>query len=264
MMCTCGRMGIIMTKLRSNLLTITLDALMMIYINGPSMDEVVALVAAEKDPAMASSPTVNLLELCTRALKKWKEQKARCPERSHPGVSRARKAAARNLPAHHNDNGDADTFSVEPGSGQTVEELAILAALNAEDEDVPELVLPDAETNFALVGPYKPAAGFEVVPKPSPEVMQAGLQLKTGFMRDRRLVQLFDCPQGWQDGTITRRCVRQGKPSNVYDIKYPDGFIMTQECDPDVYGATNGKKWCIIQPIQREDVEGSDSEEEVV
>ena len=59
-----------------------------------------------------------------------------------------------------------------------------------------------------------------------------------------------------------RRCVRQGKPSNVYDIKYPDGFIMTQECDPDVYGATNGKKWCIIQPIQREDVEGSDSEEE--
>ena len=34
MMCTCGRMGLIMTKLRSNLLTITLDALMMLYING--------------------------------------------------------------------------------------------------------------------------------------------------------------------------------------------------------------------------------------
>lgn len=55
-----------MTKLRSNLLTITLDALMMLYINGPSMEQVVALVAADKDPAMASSPTVNLLELARR------------------------------------------------------------------------------------------------------------------------------------------------------------------------------------------------------
>jgi hypothetical protein len=44
------------------------------------------------------------------------------------------------VPAHHNDNGDADTFSVLPGeSGQTPEELAILAALNAEDEDAPQL-----------------------------------------------------------------------------------------------------------------------------
>jgi hypothetical protein len=153
-------MGLIMTKLRSNLLTITLDALMMLYINGPSMEQVVQLVAEDKDPAMASSPTVNLLELCKKALTKWKEQKARCPERSHPGVSRARKAAARNVPAHHNDNGDAHTFSVLPESGQTPEELAILAALNAEDEDAPQLDLPDAETNFALVGPYKPAAGF--------------------------------------------------------------------------------------------------------
>ena len=76
-------------------------------------------------------------------------------------------------------------------------------------------------------------------------------------MRDRRLVQLFDYPQGWQEGTVMRRCVRKGKPSNVYDIKYADGFTMTHECDPDEYGATNGKKWCIIQPIER-DVEGSD------
>ena len=262
MMCTCGRMGLIMTKLRSNLLTITLDALMMLYINGPSMEQVVELVAADKDPAMASSPTVNLLELCTKALKKWKEQKARCPERSHPGVSRARKAAARNVPAHHNDNGDAHTFSVLPESGQTPEELAILAMLNAEDEDAPQLDLPDAETNFGLVGPYKPAAGFEVVPVPSQEVMQAGLHLRTGFMRDRKLVQLFDYPQGWQEGTVMRRCVRQGKPSNVYDIKYADGFTMTQECDRDEYGATNGKKWCIIQFMQR-DAEGSESDVEL-
>ena len=93
---------------------------------------------------MALSPTVNLLELCKKALTKWKEQKARCPERSHPGVSRARKAAARNVPAHHNDHRDADTFSVLPESAPTPEELALLAALIAEDEDGPRLDLPDA------------------------------------------------------------------------------------------------------------------------
>ena len=106
------------------------------------MEQVVALVAADKDPAMASSPTVNLLELCKKALTKWKEQKARCPERSHPGVSRARKAAARNVPAHHNDHRDADTFSVLPESAPTPEELALLAALIAEEEDGPRLDLP--------------------------------------------------------------------------------------------------------------------------
>jgi hypothetical protein len=80
-------------------------------------------------------------------------------------------------------------------------------------------------------------------------------------MRDRKLVQLFDYPQGWQEGTVMRRCVRNGKPSNVYDIKYADGFTMTQECDPDrdEYGATNGKKWRFIQHIQRA-AEGSDSD----
>ncbi len=84
----------------------------------------------------------------------------------------------------------------------TPEELALLAALIAEDEDGPRLDLPDAETNFALVGTYKPA-GFELVPVPSQEVMRAGLHLRTGFMRDRnlKLVQLFDYPQGWQEGT---------------------------------------------------------------
>jgi hypothetical protein len=89
-------------------------------------------------------------------------------ERAEGALTRAKpsgrfpcpQAAARNVPAHHNDNGDAHTFSVLPESGQTPEELAILAALNAEDEDAPQLDLPDAETNFALVGPYKPAAGF--------------------------------------------------------------------------------------------------------
>ncbi len=243
-----------MTKLRSNLLTITLDALMMLYINGPSMEQVVELVAENKDrdPAMASSPTVNPLELCKKALTKWKEQKARCPERSHPGVSRARKAAARNVPAHHNDHRDANTFSVLPESGPTPEELALLAALIAEDEDGPRLDLPDAETNFALVGTYKPAAGSELVPVPSHEVMRAGLHLRTGLMRDRKLVQLFDYPQGWQEGTVI------ASRATCMPSSMPMGS-RTQECDPDEYGATNWTKWCIIQPIQRA-AEGSDSD----
>jgi hypothetical protein len=153
------------------------------------------------------------------------------------------------------------SIQVEKAIDQRLRSDAPAPYFNAEDEDAPQLHLPDAETNFALVGPYKPAAGFEVIPVPSLVDMQAGLHLRTGFMRDRRLVQLFDYPQGWQEGTVMRRCVRKGKPSNVYDIKYADGFTMTQECDPDEYGATNGKKWCIIQPIQR-DVEGSDSDAE--
>ncbi len=100
---------------------------------------------------------------------------------------------------------------------------------------------------------------------PTPEelsilaALRAGLHLRTGFRRDRKLVQLFDYPQGWQEGTVMRRCVRNGKPSNVYDIEYADGFTMTQECDPDEYGTTNGKKWCIIQPIERA-AEGSESD----
>jgi hypothetical protein len=72
---------------------------------------------------------------------------------------------------------------------------------------------------------------------PSLVVTQAGLHLRTGFMRDRRkLVQLFDCPKGWQEGTVMRRCVRQGKPSNIYDIKNADGFTITRVRSRRVWG----------------------------
>jgi hypothetical protein len=88
--------------------------------------------------------------------------------------------------------------------------------------------------------------------------MGAGMRLRTGFMRDRTSARAaFRLPARLArrhcHSANRRRCVRNGKPSNVYDIKYADGFTMTrtQECDPDEYGGTNGKKWCIIQPIQR-------------
>ena len=66
-----------------------------------------------------------------------------------------------------------------------------------------------------------------------------------GFIRGRKVVQLFKHPDGWCEGMFTRRCIRKEQPSD--SIKYDDGF--NQPCERSTYGTALGKKWCIIQPI---------------
>ena len=71
-----------------------------------------------------------------------------------------------------------------------------------------------------------------------------------GFIRGRKVVQLFKHPDGWCEGMFTRRCIRKGQPSDIYSIKYDDGFEYNQPCERSTYGTGLGKKWCIIQPIR--------------
>ena len=78
--------------------------------------------------------------------------------------------------------------------------------------------------------------------------MERGLHLQ-GFIRGRKVVQLFKHPDGWCEGMFTRRCIRKGQPSDIYSIKYDDGFEYNQPCERRTYGTGLGKKWCIIQPI---------------
>jgi hypothetical protein len=56
-------------------------------------------------------------------------------------------------------------------------------------------------------------------------------------------------PDGWCEGMFTRRCIRKGQPSDIYSIKYDDGFEYNQPCERRTCGTGLGKKWCIIQPI---------------
>ena len=101
-----------------------------------------------------------------------------------------------------------------------------------------------------VVGPYKPPANWEVVPEQTvANSMERGLQLQ-GFIRGRKVVHLFKHPDGWSEGMFTRRCIREGRLSDIYIIKYDDGTAFDQPCVRTTYGTGLGKRWCIIQPIQ--------------
>ena len=109
----------------------------------------------------------------------------------------------------------------------------------------------DDETTLGLVGPYKVPANWEVVPEETvAKSMERGLHLQ-GFIRGRKVVQLFKHPDGWCEAMFTRRCTRKGQPSDIYSIKYDDsdGFEYNQPCERRTYGTGLGRKWCIIQPI---------------
>jgi hypothetical protein len=115
------------------------------------------------------------------------------------------------------------------------------------DEGEGEAIEEDDET---LVGPYKAPANWEVVPEETvANSMERGLHLQ-GFFRGRKVVHLFKHPDGWSEGMFTRRCIREGQPSDIYSIKYDDGTAFDQPCVRATYGTGLGKRWCIIQPIQ--------------
>ena len=115
------------------------------------------------------------------------------------------------------------------------------------DEGEGEAIEEDDET---LVGPYKAPANWEVVPEETvANSMERGLQLQ-GFIRGRKVVHLFKHPDGWSEGMFTRRCIREGQPSDIYSIKYDDGTAFDQPCVRTTHGTGLGKTWCIIQPIQ--------------
>ena len=231
-----SRLNLIMTKMRNNLLVVTLDALMMLFINGPSLEPDVP------------SPTIELSELCKLGYLHWTKAKNRNSRRCHH-MSRAR---AHDVTAeHHNVYKDAPVFRLflhddcedegEEGSKQGSQQA---------DEGEGEAIEEDDETTFGLVGPYKPPANWEVVPEETvANSMERGLQLQ-GFIRGRKVVHLFKHPDGWSEGMFTRRCIREGQPSDIYSIKYDDGTAFDQPCVRTTYGTGLGKRWCIIQPIQ--------------
>ena len=72
-----SRLNLIMTKMRKNLLVVTLDALMMLFINDPSLEPDVP------------SPTIELSEMCKLGYLHWTKAKNRNSKRCHQ-VSRAR------------------------------------------------------------------------------------------------------------------------------------------------------------------------------
>ena len=91
-----SRMNMIMTKTRNNLLVVTLDALLMLLINGPSLEPGVP------------SPTIELSELCKLGYAHWTKVKNRNPKRCQH-VSRARRVDEPSA-LHHNVYRDAPAF----------------------------------------------------------------------------------------------------------------------------------------------------------
>ena len=92
-----SRLNLIMTKMRNNLLVVTLDALMMLFINGPSLEPDVP------------SPTIELSELCKLGYLHWTKAKNRNSRRCHH-MSRAR--AHEVTAEHHNVYHDAPVLGL--------------------------------------------------------------------------------------------------------------------------------------------------------
>ena len=231
-----SRMNMIMTKTRNNLLVVTLDALLMLLINGPSLEPGVP------------SPTIELSELCKLGYAHWTKVKNRNPKRCQH-VSRARRVDEPSA-LHHNVYRDAPAFRLflnGDGADEGEEERS-QGSQQEEVEEEGEAIEADIETIFGLVGPYKAPANWEVLPEETVTAWTRGLHLQ-GFIKGRKVVMLWKPPTGWCEGMLTYRCKRNGQDSNVYTVKYDDGMEVNHPCEREKYGTGLGKTWCVIQPI---------------
>jgi hypothetical protein len=231
-----SRMNMIMTKTRNNLLVVTLDALLMLLITGPSLEPGVP------------SPTIELSELCKLGYAHWTKVKNRNPKRCQH-VSRARRVDEPSA-LHHNVYRDAPAFRLflhGDGADEGEEERS-QGSQQEEVEEEGEAIEADIETIFGLVGPYKAPANWEVLPEETVTAWTRGLHLQ-GFIKGRKVVMLWKPPTGWCEGMLTYRCKRNGQDSNVYTVKYDDGMEVNHPCEREKYGTGLGKAWCVIQPI---------------
>ena len=167
-----SRMNMIMTKTRNNLLVVTLDALLMLLITGPSLEPGVP------------SPTIELSELCKLGYAHWTKVKNRNPKRCQH-VSRARRVDEPSA-LHHNVYRDAPAFRLflhGDGADEGEEERS-QGSQQEEVEEEGEAIEADIETIFGLVGPYKAPANWEVLPEETVTAWTRGLHLQ-GFIKGR-------------------------------------------------------------------------------
>ena len=157
-------MANIKTKLRNCMNIETLDALMMISSNGPSMGDKEAMV-----------------RLIDRAFEHWLQVQKRCLARSHPGVKRPKTNRQRTVPFH-------DVLQAQQRRARLAKEDRLSGLLDSDDDDDDDDEAPNddeeaadgtamdaqqtTEEIQASNGPYTPASGWNTVALPTADEVE--------------------------------------------------------------------------------------------
>jgi hypothetical protein len=197
-------MANIKTKLRNCMNIETLDALMMISSNGPSL--------ADKDA---------MNRLIDRAFEHWLTVQKRCLARSHPGVRRPKKNKQQTVPFH-------DVLEAQQRRARLAKEDRLSGLVDSDDDDddgaaanVDGEPPPNGDDGAAADdrqqtteeiqashGAYTPAAQWTTITLPAADEAAwaaAKKEMKRGdsWWRGRKLAHIFD--DGWDEGTFQGR-----------------------------------------------------------
>ena len=155
-------MNAIKTKLRSCMQTSTLDDLMQIASNAPKF----------------SGDEQAIEALIERAYQHWAKAAKRCLARSHPGVSRARKAKAKSIPLTDLLNEEIRAERIARAERHACAMRAFDSDADEDDSDLDEdaegddVQLLNMDELIHAHGSYQPPAGYKVLPAPSKDVHQ--------------------------------------------------------------------------------------------
>ena len=150
----------------------------------------------DRQSARVRQPDVRRCNRVHHTAKRWQPQVPLVDGQATEAARRVRLAFVHPSAAHHNVYRDAPVFSMFlHGDGQDEgEDEGRQGSQPAEEGEATD---EDDETTFGLVGPYKVPANWEVVPEETvASSMERGLHLQ-GFIRGRKVVQLFKHPDGW-------------------------------------------------------------------
>ena len=229
-------LGRIKTKLRSSMSQNVVDNLMTISSNGPDLN----------------SPEFS--ELLDRAYEHWCRQAKRCLARSHPGVSRKRKAAQKSIPLADLLNAEIRAARHEQAAQRTramrgfssESEMSDASEKSDEASDESDVELPVAKELVASHGAFAPPHGYRVLPPPTLDTYR---KMHTALAwSNKKVAHIFD--NGWHCGTF--RGPRKVVGGVEWEIYYSDDRRKWKhELPLGEYGCD--RTWVIIErlPVRR-------------
>ena len=238
-------MNYVKSKLRNNLASRMLDALLMIYFNGPDMVDAAAID-----------------EIVDKAYVLWKCLAVRMPQRSHPGILKPRTkkpptvCLLDSLMEKEREDVTPEGFLADAapldddfgGADATAPTESVQATATATADA--QVTIGSEELQVA-VGPFPGLDGYEALPKPSGTSAQWAEEFKSYKWAGKRVAHIF--ADSWSTASYSREMndseiEEHGEGYRVFYYKDLVGHELCHDLNLEEWGAS--RSWIILEKIR--------------
>ena len=190
-------------------------------------------------------------QLTERAYKHWASVAKRCIARSHPGVSKKKRASRKSIPLVDLLNNEVRAERAERAAvrARTIRDFDMSDSSDGEESEEDEdddVELPDTEALVTAHGAFVPPDGYKAMKAPD-SILHANMHREMVW-HDKKVAHIWD--SGWLVGTFQgKHTGRAATSSALWEVYYSDDRrVWTHSLRLEEYGCEG--TWVIIQKLK--------------